>query len=248
MRASAAVRNVANRSLKPSHAQSAPALARHFSSAFKTEYDAHVAERAAEGIVPLPLSAKWAADVVEMLKNPPAGEGEFALELLKYRVPPGVDDASYVKAGFLTAISKGEASSPLIDKAHAIEMLGTMLGGYNVAALVDALDVPELAPVAVKGLKETLLMFDAKFDVEEKMKAGNKHAEEVMKSWADGEWFCQNPMCRRSTSSVSSRSRVKPTLTTCRLHKMRGLGLIFLSTHWRCLRMSVMAFMIARTR
>merc|ERR1719189_729934 len=80
------------------------AAQRYFASAFKTEYDAHVAERAKEGIVPLPLSAKWVAEVVELLKNPPANEGDFALELFKSRVPPGVDKASYVKAAFLTAV------------------------------------------------------------------------------------------------------------------------------------------------
>merc|ERR1719499_1467575 len=108
------------------------ALARRFASGFKVEYEKHVAERAEMGIVPTVLSAKWTSEVVEMLKKPPAGEGDFALELLKGRVPPGVDDASYVKAGFLAAVAKGEATSPLITKEHAVEMLGKMVGGYNV--------------------------------------------------------------------------------------------------------------------
>jgi len=166
---------------------------RYFASAFKTEYDAHVAERANLGIVPLPLSAKWVAEVVELLKKPPADEGDFALELIKSRVPPGVDEASFVKAAFLSAVVKGEATSPLITKETAVDMLGKMLGGYNVAPLVEALDNQALAPAASAALSKTLLMFDARFDVEEKMKKGNKHAESVMKSWAEAEWFTSKP-------------------------------------------------------
>lgn len=178
----------------PTQAQiGAAACSRFFASAFKTEYDAHVAERAKEGVVPLPLNPKWTTDVVEMLKNPPAGEGEFALDLLKYRTPPGVDEAAYVKAAFLTAVSKGEVKSPHVSPKDAVEMLGTMLGGYNVAPLIDALDDEALAPTAVEALKHTILMFDAKFDVEEKMKAGNKHAEAIVKSWAEAEWFTSKP-------------------------------------------------------
>jgi len=166
---------------------------RRFASAFRTEYEKHVAERAAEGIPPTVLSAKWATEVVALLKDPPAGEGDFALDLLKSRVPPGVDDASYVKAAFLAAVAKGEAASPLINKEAAVEMLGKMVGGYNVAPLVEALDDPSLAPLAAEALKKTILMFDAKFDVQEKMKGGNKHAEEVVKSWAEAEWFTSRP-------------------------------------------------------
>jgi len=139
--------------------------------------------------VPTPLTAKWTADVVEMLKNPPAGEGEFAKHLFKHRVPPGVDEAAYVKAAFLDALATGKAKSPLITATEAVELLGTMQGGYNVASLIVALDSEELAPAAVKALSMTTLMFDAKFDVEEKMKAGNKHAKTVMESWANAEWF-----------------------------------------------------------
>jgi aconitate hydratase 2/2-methylisocitrate dehydratase len=166
---------------------------RCFASAFKTEYEAHVAERASEGIVPLALNPKWAADVVELLKKPTADEGQWALDLLKYRTPPGVDEAAYVKASFLAAVAKGEASSPLIKPSDAVEMLGTMLGGYNVAPLVAALDDEKLAPTAAEALKHTILMFDAKFDVQEKMKAGNKHAEAIVKSWAEAEWFTSKP-------------------------------------------------------
>mmetsp|Transcript_97592 Transcript_97592/g.252560 ORF Transcript_97592/g.252560 Transcript_97592/m.252560 type:complete len:902 (-) Transcript_97592:316-3021(-) len=186
---SPAARNIARRSVLRNQAAST----RFFASAFKSEYDAHVAERASMGIPPTALTAKWTAEVVELLKKPPAGEGEFALDLMKTRVPPGVDDASYVKAGFLAAIAKGEAASPLISKEDAVKMLGTMLGGYNVGPLVEALDDPSIAPLAVEALSKTILMFDAKFDVEEKMKAGNKYADQVVKSWAEAEWFTSRP-------------------------------------------------------
>ncbi|MFK7794446.1 MAG: bifunctional aconitate hydratase 2/2-methylisocitrate dehydratase [Gammaproteobacteria bacterium] len=156
-------------------------------------YREHVKERAALGVVPQPLSPEQTSDLVELLKNPPAGEEEFILDLLVNRVPAGVDQAAYVKAGFLAAISKGEASSPLIDKVKATELLGTMLGGYNIAPLVDALDDESLAPTAVKALSHTLLMFDAFYDVEEKMKAGNAHAKKIIESWANGEWFTSKP-------------------------------------------------------
>ena len=156
-------------------------------------YRKHVEERAALGVVPQPLSPEQTADLVELLKNPPTGEEEFILDLLVNRVPAGVDQAAYVKAGFLAAISKGEASSPLIDKVKAIELLGTMLGGYNIAPLIDALDDESLAPTAVEALSNTLLMFDAFYDVEEKMKAGNAHAKKIIESWANGEWFTSKP-------------------------------------------------------
>jgi len=162
---------------------------RRFASAFKTQYEEHVAERAAMGIVPEVLSAKWTSECVEILKRPSDPEAEFAKELLATRVPPGVDDASYVKAAFLAAVAKGEAASPLISKELAVEMLGKMVGGYNVASLVTALDDPALAPIAAKELSNTILMFDAKFDVEEKFKAGNAYAKQVMESWANAEWF-----------------------------------------------------------
>ncbi len=152
-------------------------------------YRTHVEERAAEGIPPKPLNAEQVADLVELLKNPPAGEEEYLLELISERVPPGVDEAAYVKAGFLAAIVNGEATSPLISKDAAIQLLGNMHGGYNIVTLVEALDNAELAELAAEELKHTLLMFDAFHDVEEKMKAGNAHAKEVMQSWADAEWF-----------------------------------------------------------
>ncbi|MGM8225751.1 bifunctional aconitate hydratase 2/2-methylisocitrate dehydratase [Cellvibrio sp. ARAG 10.3] len=152
-------------------------------------YRNHVAERAAEGVPPKPLNAEQVAGLVELLKNPPANEEQTLLDLITNRVPPGVDEAAYVKAAFLSAIVKGEASSPLIDKPHAIKLLGMMLGGYNIETLVNALDDAELASLAAEQLKHTLLMFDAFHDVEEKAKAGNANAQAVLQSWADGEWF-----------------------------------------------------------
>ena len=156
-------------------------------------YRKHVEERAAEGVPAKPLSPEWTADLVELLKAPPAGEDEILLDLITNRVPPGVDEAAYVKAGFLSAIVKGEATSPLIDKAHAIKLLGMMLGGYNITTLVDALDDTELGALAGEQLKHTLLMFDAFHDVDEKAKAGNANAKAVMQSWADAEWFTERP-------------------------------------------------------
>ena len=162
-------------------------------------YRKQVAERAAEGIPPKPLNAEQVAGLVELLKNPPAGENEVLLDLITNRVPPGVDEAAYVKAAFLSAILKNEASSPLIDKPLAIKLLGMMLGGYNIEPLVNLLDDATLAPLAAEELKHTLLMFDAFHDVEEKVKAGNTHAKALMQSWADGEWFTSKPKVAEST-------------------------------------------------
>jgi aconitate hydratase 2/2-methylisocitrate dehydratase len=162
-------------------------------------YRKQVAERAAEGIPPKPLNVEQVAGLVELLKNPPAGENEVLLDLITNRVPPGVDEAAYVKAAFLSAILKDEASSPLIDKPLAIKLLGMMLGGYNIEPLVNLLDDATLAPLAAKELKHTLLMFDAFHDVEEKVKAGNPHAKELMQSWADAEWFTSKPKVPEST-------------------------------------------------
>ncbi|MCK5667986.1 MAG: aconitate hydratase B, partial [Gammaproteobacteria bacterium] len=156
-------------------------------------YRKHVEVRAAQGVVPQPLDAEQTAALVELLKNPPVGEEKFILDLITNRVPAGVDEAAYVKAGFLSAISKGEAESPLIDKVKAVELLGTMLGGYNIAPMIDALDNEDLAPTASKALSHTLLMFDAFHDVREKMDAGNVYAKQIMDSWANGEWFTNKP-------------------------------------------------------
>ncbi len=156
-------------------------------------YRAHVAERAALGIPPLPLSAKQTTELVELLKNPPAGEDAALVELITFRVPAGVDDAAKVKAEFLAKVAKGEASSPLISRAKATELLGTMLGGYNVKPLIDVLGDAEVGAVAAEGLKKTLLVFDYFHDVAELAKAGNANAKAVMQSWADAEWFTSRP-------------------------------------------------------
>lgn len=156
-------------------------------------YRKHVEERAAEGVVPKPLDAEQVAGLVELLKNPPQGEEKVILDLLENRIPPGVDEAAYVKAGFLTAVAKGEVKSPLVSREKAAELLGTMQGGYNIEPLVELLDDEALAEIAVKALSHTLLMFDAFYDVEEKAKAGNAHAQKVLQSWADAEWFLSKP-------------------------------------------------------
>ncbi|WP_122036234.1 bifunctional aconitate hydratase 2/2-methylisocitrate dehydratase [Aliivibrio sp. EL58] len=166
-------------------------------------YRKHVEERASEGVVPRPLNAEQVAALVELVKNPPQGEEEVILDLLENRIPPGVDEAAYVKAGFLTAITKGEVESPLVSKAKATELLGTMQGGYNIESLVSLLDDTELAPIAVKALSHTLLMFDAFYDVEEKVKAGNVFAQQVLQSWADAEWFtAKNKVAEKITVKV----------------------------------------------
>ncbi|ECE6304601.1 bifunctional aconitate hydratase 2/2-methylisocitrate dehydratase [Salmonella enterica subsp. salamae] len=143
--------------------------------------------------MPKPLDATQMAALVELLKTPPVGEEEFLLDLLINRVPPGVDEAAYVKAGFLAAVAKGDTTSPLVSPEKAIELLGTMQGGYNIHPLIDALDDAKLAPIAAKALSHTLLMFDNFYDVEEKAKAGNDYAKQVMQSWADAEWFLSRP-------------------------------------------------------
>ncbi|MFM8333056.1 MAG: bifunctional aconitate hydratase 2/2-methylisocitrate dehydratase [Candidatus Methylumidiphilus sp.] len=157
------------------------------------EYRKHAAERAAEGLVPQPLSTAFTAQLVELVKNPPAGEEAFLLELLSERVPAGVDEAAYVKAGFLAAIAQGEAHSPILSPEQAAAWLGTMLGGYNVQPLIALLDNEKLAPIAAKGLSHTLLIFDAFHDVQEKAEAGNIHAQAVLQSWAEAEWFTSRP-------------------------------------------------------
>ena len=155
-------------------------------------YRTHAAERHLQGIPPKALDPEWTAGLVELLKNPPAGEEDFLVDLISNRVPPGVDEAAYVKASFLTALVNGEASSPLIDRKAAVKLLGNMHGGYNVATLVELLDDDELKTLAAEELKSTLLVFDAFHDVAQKSDAGNEHARAVMQSWADAEWFTSN--------------------------------------------------------
>ncbi len=156
-------------------------------------YRKHVEERAAEGVPPKPLDAQQVAALVELMKSPPPGEGDFLLELLSQRVPPGVDEAAYVKAGFLAAIAKGETSSPLIEPVKAVELLGTMLGGYNVEPLIQLLDDARLGPTAAKALSHTLLIFDSLHDVLEKARAGNANARQAVDSWAAADWFTARP-------------------------------------------------------
>ena len=152
-------------------------------------YRAHVAERAKMGIVPEPLNAEQVASLIELLKRPPTGEEDFLMDLFTNRIPAGVDQAAYVKASFLAAVAQGEASSPLISDERAVEILGTMLGGYNIEPLISALDNDKLADEAAGSLSHTLLMFDAFYDVKEKADAGNAYAKKVVQSWADAEWF-----------------------------------------------------------
>ena len=162
-------------------------------STLLNEYREHAKERSAHGIPPLPLDAEQVAGLVELLKNPPAGDEAFILNLITECVPPGVDEAAYVKAAFLTDLAKGNAESPLIDKQHALELLGTMMGGYNITTLIEFLDDKKLGAVASEQLKGTLLVFDAFHDVAGKAQAGNEHAQSVMQSWADAEWFTAKP-------------------------------------------------------
>ena len=161
-------------------------------------YRQHVAERAALGIPPLPLSAKQTAELIDLLKSPPAGEGEFLVDLLTHRVPAGVDDAAMVKAAYLAAVAKGTEKCSLISRAKATELLGTMLGGYNIGPLVDLLDDAEVGQIAADALKKTLLMFDAFHDVKTKADKGNANAKAVLQSWADAEWFTSRPEVPKS--------------------------------------------------
>lgn len=154
-------------------------------------YRQHTADRAAQGIVPKPLSAQQVNELTELLKAPPLGEEKFLLDLLTNRVPAGVDDAAYVKAGFLADVAKGKTASPVIDRLLATELLGTMLGGYNIQPLIDLLEDTDVASAAATALSNTLLMFDAFHDVVEKTKTGNTHAIAVINAWANADWFTQ---------------------------------------------------------
>jgi len=161
-------------------------------------YRAHVAERAALGIPPLPLSAKQTAELIELLKNPPKGEESVLVDLITHRVPAGVDDAAKVKASYLAAVAHGSEKCALISREKATELLGTMLGGYNLTPLIDLLDDAQVGAVAAEGLKKTLLMFDQFHDVKEKADKGNAHAKAVLQSWADAEWFTSRPEVPKS--------------------------------------------------
>ncbi len=161
-------------------------------------YRAHVAERAALGIPPLPLTAKQTGELIELLKNPPKGEETTLVELITHRVPAGVDDAAKVKASYLAAVAHGTEKCALISREKATELLGTMLGGYNLTPLIDLLDDAQMGKVAAEGLKKTLLMFDQFHDVKDKADKGNAHAKAVLQSWADAEWFTSRPEVPKS--------------------------------------------------
>ncbi|MBY0346286.1 MAG: aconitate hydratase B, partial [Neisseriaceae bacterium] len=167
------------------------------------KYRLHVAERAALGIPPLPLSAEQTAELIELLLAPPAGEADFLLELMTYRVPAGVDDAAKVKASFLAAVAEGSVECGLISAQRATELLGTMLGGYNIKPLIDLLKNEAVAQEAATALKKTLLMFDAFHDVTELMDQGNLYAKSVLESWAAAEWFTsRSPVAEKITVTV----------------------------------------------
>ena len=162
-------------------------------------YQDHVTERAALGIPPLPLTAKQTGELIELLKNPPQGEEALLVNLISHRVPAGVDDAAKVKASYLAAVAHGTEKCPLISRELATQLLGTMLGGYNLTPLIDLLDDAAVAAVAAEGLKKTLLMFDQFHDVKDKADKGNAHAKAVLQSWADAEWFTSTPKCRKAS-------------------------------------------------
>ncbi len=155
-------------------------------------YRKHVEERAAENLPPLALDAQQVADLIELIKNPGSENAQELMDLLVHRVPPGVDQAAYVKAAFLADVAKGNQSCELISREYATELLGTMLGGYNIQPLIDCLDDDVTAPAAVKALSHTLLIYDAFHDVAEKS-ATNDYAKQVIQSWADAEWFTSKP-------------------------------------------------------
>jgi len=173
------------------------------SKSFLSEYDVQVRERAKLGIPPKPLDAQQVLRLTEQLEQPAKGEEERLLDIFKNRIPPGVDEAAYVKASWLAAICKGEVRSSLVSREEAIQILGTMQGGYNIQPLIDALEDEILGHLAAQALCDTLLVFDAFHDVEEKSRMGNKHAARVLQSWADAEWFTKrSPLQEKITVVV----------------------------------------------
>ena len=186
-------------------------------------YRKHVDERAQEGIVPKPLNAEQVNELVDLLREPPAGEESVLLDLLTERVPAGVDEAAYVKAAYLAAIAKGEASSPLIDSRRATELLGTMLGGYNIQPLIDLLDSGDVADAAADALSSTLLMFDAFHDVVEKA-ASNPHAERVLNAGQMRSGLLIAHPLLIPSPSLFLWLREKPTPMTYPLQVTRGAG------------------------
>jgi aconitate hydratase 2/2-methylisocitrate dehydratase len=165
-------------------------------------YREHVAERAAQNIPPTPLSPEQVAELVELIQAPPAGDEDFLIELLTDRVPPGVDEAAYVKAGFLSSIAKAETACALINREQAVTLLGNMLGGYNIGTLIALLDDAEVGASAARELKRTILVFDAFHDVQQLAESGSKNAQSVLESWAAGEWFTDRPEVADSLKMV----------------------------------------------
>ena len=166
------------------------------------EYREHVNKRKSQNIPPKPLNADQTSDLVKLLKNPPKGEENFLLDLISNRVPPGVDEAAYVKASFLSAIATGKDHSPIISRELSVKLLGQMLGGYNVATLVELLDDEDMQECAAEQLKSTILVFDAFHDVAEKATDGNNLAKSVIESWANAEWFLKNIEVPKSIKTI----------------------------------------------
>lgn len=170
-----------------------------------SDYRQHAATREAQGIPALPLSAAQTSQLCDLLQNPPAGEEGFLLHLLTDRIPPGVDEAACVKAGFLASVAKSEVVSPLLTPLQAVTVLGTMLGGYNVQILVDLLQDPrgEIGAAAAQALSHTLLIFDAFHDVWELSQSGHNSAQQVIEAWATGTWFTEkDPLPEALTVTV----------------------------------------------
>ena len=166
------------------------------------EYREHVNKRKSQNIPPKPLNADQTSGLVKLLKNPPKGEENFLLDLISNRVPPGVDEAAYVKASFLSAIATVKDHSPIISRELSVKLLGQMLGGYNVATLVELLDDEDMQECAAEQLKSTILVFDAFHDVAEKATDGNNLAKSVIESWANAEWFLKNKEVPKSIKTI----------------------------------------------
>ena len=166
------------------------------------EYREHVNKRKSQNIPPKPLNADQTSDLVKLLKNPPKGEENFLLDLISNRVPPGVDEAAYVKASFLSAVATAKDHSPIISRELSVKLLGQMLGGYNVATLVELLDDEDMQECAAEQLKSTILVFDAFHDVAEKATDGNNLAKSVIESWANAEWFLKNKEVPKSIKTI----------------------------------------------
>ncbi|MEA2049803.1 MAG: bifunctional aconitate hydratase 2/2-methylisocitrate dehydratase [Campylobacterota bacterium] len=158
------------------------------------DYKAHTEERAKLGVPPLALTAEQVADLVELLKASPIVESDYVMDMFENKIPAGVDDAAYVKAAFLNDVVQGNISCDAISPVKACEILGLMLGGFNVTPLVEALKIDgDVANTAAEQLKNTILVYDAFNDVKALMDAGNAKAKEVVESWANGEWFTNKP-------------------------------------------------------